>query len=78
MKNVNCNLLVNSKSCLIKLIIGIKNMSNIYIVGVGMIKFGWYIECILESLIGEVIEKVFVDVGCDKDEIGMVFFIGCI
>lgn len=52
-------------------------MSNIYIAGVGMTKFGRHIERTLESLTGEAIEKALADAGCDKDEIGTAFFTGC-
>ena len=36
-------------------------MSNIYIAGVGMTKFGRHIERTLESLTGEAIEKALAD-----------------
>ena len=38
-------------------------MSNIYIAGVGMTKFGRHIERTLESLTGEAIEKALADAG---------------
>jgi len=51
-------------------------MSNIYIVGVGMTKFGRHIERSLENLTGEAVELALTDAGCDKTHLETAMYSG--
>lgn len=51
-------------------------MSNIYIVGVGMTPFGRHIQRSIEHMCGEALDAALQDAGCEKSEIGTVFYTG--
>lgn len=53
-------------------------MIDIFIVGVGMINFGCYMDKSYKDLIVEVVQMVLGDVGVDKNEVGEVFFVFCV
>ena len=47
---------------------------NVYIIGVGMIKFGKYLEKGIKVLTGEALTEVFADSGLTKDDIEAAWF----
>lgn len=49
-------------------------MKDIYIVGVGMTKFGRLIESSLYDLIGEAVGLALHDAGCDKSDLGAAYY----
>ena len=51
-------------------------MSKIYIVGVGMTRFGRHIDRSLESLTGEAIDVALKDAGCEKADLQTAFYSG--
>jgi len=51
-------------------------MSEVYIVGVGMTKFGRHLESTLQDLAGEALDVALKDAGCSKDDLETAFYSG--
>ncbi|MBL4606883.1 MAG: thiolase family protein [Pseudomonadales bacterium] len=51
-------------------------MPDIYVVGVGMTKFGRHMDRTLESLVGEAVDASLKDAGCEKSAIQSAFYTG--
>jgi acetyl-CoA acetyltransferase len=53
-------------------------MSEIYIAGVGMTKFGRHLERSYQHLAAEAIESALVDAGAEKSDVQQAFFSSCV
>lgn len=51
-------------------------MSEVFIVGVGMTRFGRHLERTLEDLAGEALKAALEDAGCGRDDLGTAFYSG--
>ncbi len=49
-------------------------MNNIYVVGVGMTKFGRLLESTVYDMVGEAVGLALKDAGCAKEDIGSAFY----
>lgn len=49
-------------------------MRDVFVIGIGMTRFGKHMDRSCKSLVGEALELTFKDCGVQKDQIGSAFF----
>ena len=53
-------------------------MSDIYITGVGMTKFGRHIERSYKDLVREAVEQALTDAGAELEQVKQAYFASCV